>query len=348
MLREANVHTLTWADKTMSVLKERQLEACEDRLSRLPDFGLFEGCDDLNVEQLWQCSFEAEEHPVPTMLHTAAQLQRQVLIALPAEAALLSVEEHQLLERLIVLDGQTQLMDWEETRGAEGLVRRLWCTLRRTEDDALVLRMPKTLLLPLAVLLASEKHGEIRERLMRFEAAIHGLLYIGGLLHYGEPFRHLREDVLRDTYADDANLAMRYLRTTFDYCYDAHGDMLLLHPGLAEPERMIRQGVLTPNPGFELDENTMVGAMEGLLPEERPLFDMMYGLLCGAVRPEITEEEAVEDLRMLAKQGVSLQEMNEVLSSLLTVQPTAAMYQGVKRLHRQTPRWGTMRAAMAQ
>ena len=51
---------------------------------------------------------------------------------------------------------------------------------------------------------------------------------------------------------------------------------------------------------------------------------------------------------MLAKQGVSLQEMNEVLSSLLTVQPTRDMLEGVRQLYQQTPRWGTMSAAMVQ
>lgn len=347
MLREANVQTLTWADKTMSVLKERQLEACENRLAQLPDFGLFDGCDDTRVEQLWQCSFEAQENPVQTHLHTTQALQRQVLLSLPPEAALLSVEEHTLLERLIVLDGQAELMEWEETRGAEGLVRRLWCTLEQ-HDDTFLVRMPQELLFPLTAILASPKHIEIREKLLHFESAIRGLLYIGGLLHYQEPLMHLRRDVLQGTYADQVTLALRYLRNTFDYCYDAHGDMLLLHPGLAEPERMLRQSSVITEGVLELDEATVLGAMDGLLPEERGSFDRMYGLLYGAVRPEITEEEAVEDLRMLAKQGVSLQEMNEVLSSLLTVQPTAAMYEGVKQLHRQTPRWGTMRAAMVQ
>ena len=49
MLRESNMQTLTWADKTMSVLRERQLEACESRLASLPSFGLFTGCIDENA-----------------------------------------------------------------------------------------------------------------------------------------------------------------------------------------------------------------------------------------------------------------------------------------------------------
>ena len=99
---------------------------------------------------------------------------------------------------------------------------------------------------------------------------------------------------------------------------------------------------------MELDEETMRGAMEGLMPEERPLFDHLYGLLCGATRPEITEEGAVEDLRMLAKQGVSLQEMQEVLATLLTVHPTQEMLQAVALLHRQTPRWGSLQSGSLQ
>lgn len=36
MLRESYGHALTWADKTMSVIRTRQLEACEQRLMKLP------------------------------------------------------------------------------------------------------------------------------------------------------------------------------------------------------------------------------------------------------------------------------------------------------------------------
>lgn len=99
---------------------------------------------------------------------------------------------------------------------------------------------------------------------------------------------------------------------------------------------------------FRLDEATLMGAINGMFPEEAPLYQTMLGLVRGAVRPEITEEEAVEDLRMLAKQGVSVEEMNGVLSSLLTVMPTPAMLDGVRQLSAQTPRWCGMNAAMVQ
>lgn len=347
MLRETNVQTLHWADKTMSVLKARQLEACESRLNDLPAFGLFSGCDSSNVETLWACSFDAQEHPIPDELHEPRKLQAQVLATLPAEAALLSMEEHHLLDRMLALGGSAELMDWEETSAAEALVRRLWCTISRKEERIFI-HLPKELVVPLQLITSSKAHDDIRDKLYRYDATIRGLLYIGGLLHISEPLRHLMVDVLEGTYAASETLAMRYIRTSYDYTYDSHGQMLLLHPGLAEPEHMLRKLMIRPDTQLQLDENTMLGAMGGLLPEERPLFDMMYGLLLGSVRPEISAEEAVEDLRMLAKQGVSLHEMKDVLGTLLTVQPTQAMLSGVEQLYLMTPRWGTMHTGAVQ
>ncbi|MBQ8554898.1 MAG: hypothetical protein IJ438_03390 [Clostridia bacterium] len=347
MLREINVQRLHWADKTMSVLREQQLEACEKRLAALPSFGLFDGCTDVNVETLWGYSYDAQEHPQLTHLHTVHELRSQVLSALPVEAALLSIEEHMLLERLISLGGKAELMDWEETSAAESLVRRLWCTIHR-EENRIIITLPHELLMPLTMVLSTRQHIEIRERLLRHDAVIRALLYIGGLLHFEEPLYHLLNEVVDGTYAFDHAMAMRYLRTAYDYMYDRSGDMLLLHPGLADPEQMLTLHPTRQELSLELDEETMRGAMEGLLPDERPLFDQMYGLLIGATRPEIREEDAVEDLLILAKQGVSLREMQEVLAAMLTVQPTPEMRDAVAALHQRTPRWGAIHTEAVQ
>ncbi len=347
MLRETNVQRLHWADKTMSVIREQQLEACEKRLALLPTTSLFDLTDETRVEEVWQCSYEAAEHPQVRELHTLQGLRARVLADLPAEAALLSIEEHELLERLITLNGHAELMHWDETASAESLVRRLWCVITNVEGH-FVLHLPEQLRLPLTMILASRQHEEIRAKLLRHDAVIRGLLYIGGLLHYEEPLEHLMDDVVRGTYAANQELAMRYLRIAYDYVYDRDGDMLLLHPGLAEPEQLLTMRIPTGNTSLDLDEISMRGAMNGLLPEEQALYNHLYGLLDGANRPEITVEGAVEDLRMLAKQGVSLQAMQEVLSTLLFIQPTKEMRDAVTQLHRMTPRWGTLRAANLQ
>ncbi len=347
MLREVNVQRLHWADKTMSVIRTQQLEACEKRLALLPDVTLFDIEDERRVEELWRCSYDAQENPQPMHLHTLHELRAKVQTELPAQAALLSIEEHMLLERLITLNGQADLMDWEEMGAAESLVRRMWCCITRA-DGRIVLHLPDALLLPLTMVLSTRQHEEIRAKLMRHDAVIRGLLYIGGLLHYEEPLQHLVCDVIADTYADNYDMALRYMRVAYDFVYDRDGDMLLLHPGLADPDQLMLLPAPPEGMSVELDEMSMRGAMEGLMPEEEMLFDHLYGLLDGATRPEITVEGAVEDLRMLAKQGVPLDEMQEVLATLLTVHPTQDMREAVEMLHRLTPRWGTLRSATMQ
>ena len=346
MLRETNVQRLHWADKTMSVLRQEQLEACEKRLSALPDVTVFDLSDDLRTEDIWACSYDAQEHPRVDKLHTHKELRAQILGSLAAEAALLSVEEHLLVERLVSLKGTAELIDWEETSAAESLVRRLWCTISR-RNGRIVLHMPEALLTPLTLALSSHQHQELRDKLMHHDAVVRGLLYIGGLLHFEEPLYHLMTEVLAGSYACDLDLAMRYLRAAYDYTYDRRGDMLLLHPGLADPERLMAMNI-PKEINLELSEDAMRGAVEGILPEEEPLFEQLYGLFVGATRPELTPEGAAEDLLMLAKQGVSLIEMQEVLATLLSVQPTEEMRSAVTLVHAQTPRWGMMRSAVAQ
>lgn len=346
MLREGNVKSLHWADKTMSILRERQMEASLSRLSACPAKGLFSGCDDVMVEDLWRHTYDALENPVLTSLHTTRGLQRLVTARLAAEAALLSIEEHELLERVIVLGGKAELFN-DEVTVAESLVRRMWCTFDVT-DGRLCLLLPETLLVPLSNMLLTPTHLEIRAKLEQFDNFINWLLHLTGFLHYREPLRYLLRHVVAGTYADQETIALRYLRIAFDYIYDEHGEMILLHPGLAEPERLLkpRRGVSLPMPDPRMfPANFEPGS---LLPEEIPVYERLIGLLAGAVRPELTEDMAVRDLIMLAKQGVSFEESAEVLSSLLTILPTAAMLDGLRMLHAHTPRWCSLTTALEQ
>ena len=90
----------------------------------------------------------------------------------------------------------------------------------------------------------------------------------------------------------------------------------------------------------------MLGGMNGILPEEVASCEAMRGALCGAVRPDLEEDEALDDLRMMAKQGASLQEMREVLESMLCVMPTPRMLDALSQLHLQAVRWIGMPSAV--
>ena len=122
--------------------------------------------------------------------------------------------------------------------------------------------------------------------------------------------------------------------------------MLLLHPGLADPEHLLKTLSQMPPAEINLTKEMMLGGMNGILPEEVASCEAMRGALAGAVRPEYGEEEALEDLRMMAKQGAALSEMREVLESMLCVLPTPRMMDALQQLHLQTVRWLGMPSAV--
>ena len=50
MLREFDLQRMHWADKTQSMLHQRQIEACEMRLRRYPTDGIFTLQDERQTE----------------------------------------------------------------------------------------------------------------------------------------------------------------------------------------------------------------------------------------------------------------------------------------------------------
>ncbi len=50
-----------WCDKTMSVMREQQLEACQDRLSRCPGTGIFGPLCEDEVRELFLRSYYSPE-----------------------------------------------------------------------------------------------------------------------------------------------------------------------------------------------------------------------------------------------------------------------------------------------
>ena len=138
----------------------------------------------------------------------------------------------------------------------------------------------------------------------------------------------------------------RYLRAAFDYTETEDGEILLLHPGLADPDHLLSSLSRLEVPETNLTREMMLGGMNGILPEEVASCEAMRGALCGAVRPEYDEEEALEDLRMMAKQGADLKEMREVMESMLCVLPTPRMNDALAQLHLQTVRWMGMPSAV--
>lgn len=347
MLREGMLHA-DWCEMTMSIMREKQFEACERRLFAHPGVSLFSPeATELDAQMLLAGSYEDVHGLSGHALITLDELRRRVTERLALEAVYVSVAEMQLLERLLINDGELYLTEWDDIGAAEALVRRLWCSFEVRGEDW-VLCLPKALHLPLMMAIHAQESTVARERLFRFDATIHGLLYIAGLLHSAQPMGVFLQEVMHRQDEAAMQVARRYLQSSFEYVTDANGDLILLHPGLADPYRMFQaqpvDGIFT----LELSQELIAGGMNGLLPEEIPLHETMCGALHGALRPEFDLAEAAEDLRMLAKQGVSLREMESVMASMLTVLPSERMKSALKQLHLCTPHWMGLKTTLMQ
>lgn len=348
MLRQRDTRPLQWADKTMSVLRADLLEACEKDLAGLPSHCLFDpGCENAEAEDLYELSFYAEEdrrgsgRKPRLALHTVEQLRARVLSLFAQEAALLSVEEHDLLVRAVLFGGTTPLSDWNELLPARGLVRRLWCRLENRTEGAFLI-MPHQLCASALLVLAADSHKKIRELVEQVHESTENTLYLLGAVRAECPANYM-SSLLKGTFADGRpELVSRFLLTGYDYVYDRDGSFLLIHPGLADPERMMGM------PSAEMNPEALNSASDSINDLESPLYDRMLGLLLDVTRPEISPEDAVEDLIILAKQEVPWPDMQEVLSSLLICRPTAEMLDALKNIRDRIPRWLSLSTSTVQ
>ena len=345
MLREFDLQRMHWADKTQSMLHQRQIEACEMRLRRYPTDGIFTLQDERQTEDWWQCAYDAEESPAPRTLHTLKELRAQCLTRLAVEAALLTEAEHSLIVRLLLHSGSARIESWEELCAAESLLRRLWCTLT-ISGQQVAIHLPTELATPLTLILREQRHQELRSRLAFFETDTKAALYLSGMLSAQQALSRLYENVLRDSYANDRVLALRYLKAGNDFYYDRTGTMFLLHPGLADPEKLLRECGFPSGYQPELPSERAILASHDLLPEEVDTNRQLSALLDGCL--DTAEDSAAHDLRLLVKQHVTWAELHEVLCEMLPIPPTPEITACLHRLYAFTPRWGTYRAALMQ
>ncbi|MDD3214195.1 MAG: hypothetical protein PHY64_11005, partial [Eubacteriales bacterium] len=239
MLREASaVHEQDWSEKTMSVLREKQFEACERRLSALPAINLFSpDATDAHAQMLLESSYYASE-PGNDGLATLEGLRRKVLDQLPLEALYLSTGERAMLERMLASEGSVTSGNWDEIDAAEALASRLWCSFS-DQGEEWTLTIGEALREPLLLAFNDPEYPETRNRMFRFDATISGLLYIAGFLPSDQPLTFFTKDVMNRGDAQAINIAYRYLKATFEYIDDLDRCILLMHPGLADPKRLI-------------------------------------------------------------------------------------------------------------
>lgn len=344
MLRETSLlHEQDWAEKTFSILREKQFEACERRLSNRLEINLFSPqATDTHAQKLFEQSYFAAELPNDQLM-TIKKLRDSVLQLLPHEAHYLSSAENALLEQLLIAGGRMTSKNWEEIPAAEALAYRLWCSFS-SNGDVWSLELAPELRDPLIQAFSAEKHANARTRTFRYDVTIHGLLYITGFLPSLQPRDIFRNDVLKTNAAWGNAIANRYIKASFEYISDEKEEVILLHPALADPYRLLWMLGGRVNAAITLTEESLMGGMNGMLEEEVSLHEEMLNALTGNMRPEWRADEAADDLRYLVKQNVSYRELEDVMNSMICIRPTEAMYHALKNLHNNTPRWITMSA----
>ena len=216
------------------------------------------------------------------------------------------------------------------------------------DEQDVLLHLPRELMIPLSLILREQRHQELRSRLLFFDTDTKAALYLSGMLSAKQALSRLYESVLHDSYANDEALALRYLKAGNDFYYDRAGELFLLHPGLADPEKILREGGFPMGYQPDLPSERALMASRDLLPEEFETDAQLSALLDSCMGLETAEESSAHDLRILVKQHVTWSELMEVVRAMLPIPPTKELTACLHRLYAFTPRWGTYRAALVQ
>lgn len=339
MKRYVDFQDESWPDRVRARMLAMRWEACVDRLgTEEPCAGVIDAYPIGPLAELIEEGWVDVPHAPSDMLLRRAARSR-VMATVQDDADCLSLSEHTLVERMLIGDGRVFLETVPEFEAAYTLRFRLWCDVGVYRERPCA-RLDDTLMAALPELFMSACHLERRSRIFVFDGMMHGLLYLSGFLDDRLPKQRFVEEVLqlRQT-PETMRLARNYLEAAFDWATVA-GCTLLLHEALAAPESLV--GTLASQGAFQMPPVTpsqLAGSMNGILPDERPAHQKLTLALAGALRPEWEPEEAAGDLRMLLKQGATLEVLQDCLAGMLCVLPTGHMENALLEMSVKTPRW---------
>ena len=333
MFRQEEIFVGGWQEKTIEAMQKRRFE---QRIAQLPSLGagrlseLSPKAFERRLEQCWQA---IERKPMRTQ--QIAHVWKCVLSSIDMQADCLSREEHELVERALILGGTLPLEDMQELEAARALSLRLWASVGLVSGKP-YLEMETPILEPVARAFAREEHELIRQRLESFRTWLTGSLYRVGAMDDRQPQQMLIRQALFG-YADreqQAQLARRYLWASCD-CVDYSGGVLLLHSALADPSHMIASGRRRLSRALSQQAQLPVD----ILPEEIPLSRNLERVIAGALRDGYRAEDVARNLRFLCKQGAPLRAMEEVLQSALIVLVSTGMRAALANMYYGIPKW---------
>ena len=333
MFRQEEVFIGGWHDKTIEALQRRRFE---QRIAQLPPLGagrlaeLSPGSFERKLEMCWQ-----DVARKPMRSQQIAEVWKSVLRSIEFQADCLSGEEHELVERALILGGSVRIEDAQELDAARALSLRLWASVGLVSGQP-YLELETPVLEPVARAFAREEHEEIRRRLDGFQAGLTAVLYRVGALDDRQPQRALLGSILAHGKDPElrVQLARRYLWASCD-CVDYSGGVMLVHEALADPTYLIasarrRGGLVMPmQEAFCAD----------ILPEEIPLQQALERAIHGALREGCHAQDVARNLRFLCKQGAPLSALEEVLQSALIVYISPVMRSALAHMFYSLPKW---------
>lgn len=335
MFRQEEVFVGGWGEMTLEAMQRRRFE---QMVGQLPPLGagrleaLAPAAFERKLEQCWQ---DVPRKPMRTQ--QIAEIWNSVLASICEQADCLSRNEHELVERALVLGGSAQIEDAAELEAARALSLRLWASVGLVSGRPYI-ELEAPIVRPVAQAFAREEHARIRRRLEAFHAHVSATLYRVGAMDDRQPQQLLLREVLSSGREDELHmqLARRCLWASYD-CVDYSGGVMLLHAALADPRRIIsangrRSGVLT----AWSDERC---AQLDILPEEIPLQRDLERTIDGALRDGHRAQDVARTLRFLCKQGAPLRAMEDVLQGLLIVYLSDSMRGALANLYYRMPKW---------
>ena len=333
MFRQEEIFFGGWPEKTIEAMQKRRFE---QRIAQLPPLGaerlaeLSPKAFERRLEQCWQA---IERKPMRTQ--QIAYVWKSVLDSIDLQADFLSREEHELVERALILGGSVRLEDVQELEAARALSYRLWASVGVVSGKP-YLELETPILEPVARAFAREEHELTRQRLECFRTWLNGSLYRVGAMDDRLPQQMIIKQVFSGHVdrEQQGQLARRYLWASCD-CVDYSGGVLLLHSALADPSHMIASGRRRLSRLLPLQAQLPVD----ILPEEIPLSRNLERAISGALRDGYHAEDVARNVRFLCKQGAPLCAMEEVLQSALIVYVSTGMRAALANMYYGIPKW---------
>jgi len=333
MFRQEEIILGGWQDKTLEAMQRRRFE---QRVAQLPPLGagrleaLMPQAFARKIEHCWQ---DIEKKPMRAQ--QIGEIWTRVLESISVQADCLSHEEHELVERALILGGSAQIEDALELEAARALSLRLWASVGLVSGKPYI-ELERPVLEPVAKAFAREEHEQTRQRLAAFSQGLTGMLYRVGAIDDRQPQKALLREVFTDSRDPETmmQLARRYLWASYD-CVDYSGGVMLVHAALADPTHLIASA---------RRKNTLMMSVQAelyadILPEEIPLQRALEHAIHGALRDHCHAQDVARNLRFLCKQGAPLSALEEVLQSALIVYVSPAMRGALADMFYSLPKW---------